>query len=118
MADDATRLGVEVVVRLGHRHVRPGFMGWLGFKSAPTPPTLHLHVAQAWELMVPDDVYRRAAPLVNALATRTINRKHYKLLRALLVENALLTGQPEVTEHILGAIEKQWSRCPWRYLWP
>jgi hypothetical protein len=117
MPDDAARIAVGVVVRQGHKHLRPDWLGWLGVKTRPGPPTLHLAFASAWELLVPEGIYERASPLVNALATRRITRRKYRLLRALLIENALITGQPEVTDHVLDAIETQWRRCPLRYLW-
>jgi hypothetical protein len=117
-ADECSRIAVGVQVRYGHRHVLPGIAGMLGFRSKPIgPPTLHLAFAQAWELMVPDHIYERASPIINQLADKTITRRKYKLLRALLIENALLTGQPDVTDHILAAIEQRWRRCPLRYLW-
>jgi hypothetical protein len=117
MGEDGARIAVGVTVRMGHKHLRPGWMGWLGLRLPPTQPTLHLHFASAWELMVPDEIYQRASPLVNALAQRRISRRRYKLLRAILIENALATGQPDVTAHVLDAIEHQWWRCPLRYLW-
>ena len=62
--------------------------------------------------------FERAAPLVDRLATKTITRRRYRLLRALIVEASLQTGQTDMADFVLHAMERQWHKCPLRYLWP
>ena len=78
----------------------------------------HLRLAEAWEFAVPSGVFERAAPLVDRLATKTITRRRYRLLRALIVEASLQTGQTDMADFVLHAMERQWHKCPLRYLWP
>lgn len=68
------------------------------------------------ELWVTEATYMRAGPLVDRLRNKTISRRHYKILVAIIMENCLTTGQVEETEQILVTLAKLWGRCPQRYL--
>jgi len=68
------------------------------------------------ELYVTEKTYFRAGPLVDKLRKRTISRRHYELLVAIMMENMLTTGQVDETEAILKVMARLWRRCPRRYL--
>jgi hypothetical protein len=93
---------------------RPG--GWPGQPNVRMASEL-----DTLDLMVSEDVFLRTAPLVEKLRRRTIGRRHYALLCAVMVENAMLTGQVDETAAVLRVLAKHWARCPARYLtfpWP
>jgi hypothetical protein len=69
-----------------------------------------------WELLVPHEIYERAGPYLDRLRRHTASRRQYRLLRAILVENALVTGQSSETEIVLRIVERLWKKCPRRYL--
>jgi hypothetical protein len=90
--------------------------GWTGQPNVRMASEL-----DTMELMVSEDVFLRTAPLVERLRRRTIGRRHYRLLCAVMVENAMRTGQVDETEAVLRVLAKHWTRCPARYLtlpWP
>jgi len=68
------------------------------------------------ELLVSHETFIRCAPLIERLRRRTINRRRYELLRAIMVENAMVTGQVDETETALAALARHWRWCPARYL--
>ena len=68
------------------------------------------------ELWVTQDTYKQAAPLLERLRQRTLTRRKYETLVALMTANALTTGQPDATAALLTVIERMWDRCPARWL--
>jgi hypothetical protein len=98
---------VAVSVRPRRRH----FLDIASLFHAPTVRT-----GAEWELLIPTELYLKAGPYLDRLRRRLASRRDYRLLRAILVENALATGQPDQTEIVLRVLERLWKRCPKRYL--
>lgn len=73
-----------------------------------------------YELLIDDRLGQQIEPLIDRLRHHTLGRRGYQRLRALLVENALVQGQPDATAAALLVIQEHWRRCPLRYLpdWP
>jgi hypothetical protein len=68
------------------------------------------------ELLVSHETFIRCAPLVERLRRRIIDRRRYELLRAIMVENAMVTGQVDETEAALALLARHWRWCPARYI--
>jgi hypothetical protein len=105
------RIAVVTKIQFGPKMLEPGWMGWLGLTKVT------VRVAEAWEMSMPEAVFERAAPLVDRMAMKTISRRKYRLLRALIVEVAMETGQVDAADGVLLAMERQWRKCPLRYIW-
>ena len=73
-------------------------------------------MATTFDLAVPAEVYQRAGPLVDRMRNLSISRRQYRLLRAILVENALCTGQTDMTDLVLRVIDQRWRKCWRRYV--
>ena len=110
--DNGPRIAVVARVKIGRKAIKPDWMDWLKIRRTPT-----IRFAEAWELAVPPEIFERAAPLVDRLASKTMTRSQYNRLRSLIVRVSLETGQSEVADAVLTAIAIQWARCPLRYLW-
>jgi len=85
-------------------------------------PEIHVRTADDIdhvELLLTPEVFRRAHPLLHRLRYRTLGRGGYEALVSILVENAILTGQPDETAFVLRVIGWHWMFCPFRYVpWP
>ena len=68
------------------------------------------------ELYVPEHTFFRAGGLIQKLRNRTLSRRGHDALVAILTENAMITGQVDITKQVLTAIDYQWRRCPGRYV--
>jgi hypothetical protein len=114
MNPDMASIVVQIHMRHGHKTID---LATLANMFLGVHDHRKVRFATAWELLVPMDVFERAAPMLERLRSRTITRRRYRLLRALIVENAVRTGQPDETAGVLRALDQQWAACPLRYLW-
>jgi hypothetical protein len=85
----------------------------MGERSIRMASQIELLVMELW---VTQDTYARAAPLLESLRRRTLSRRRYEILVAIMTANALATGQPDESSALLEVMGRMWAKCPARYL--
>ena len=85
------------------------------FGSRRVMPVVEVRLADeldVTELLVDESVFLRTAPLIDKLRDRTLSRRRYGQLVAVLTENAMKTGQVDETRRVLAAVDRRWKTCP------
>ena len=84
------------------------------FGSKRVMPVVEVRLADeldVTELLVDESVFLRTAPLIDKLRDRTLSRRRYGQLVAVLTENAMKTP-PDETRRVLAAVDRRWKTCP------